>query len=162
VDVGHLFCGQSRESYESVSGLQTPTQRRWRCSVGRGMTSVEDLTQSLGRELLTLVQKETRPIINPYWWKGKAIMWLARDDNLRTQMLRFVDVFPVLKTTEEKNQHMREHFIQGLQRTPPIFRIADASSRFPIGAKIVASVAEQGIKIIGQHFIVKGLLLKRF
>ena len=118
------------------------------------MTSVEDLTQSLGRELFTSVQKETRPIINPYWWKGKAIMWFARDDNLRTQMLRFVDVFPVLKTTEEKNQHMREHFIQGLQRTPPIFRIADALSRFPIGAKIVASVAEQGIKIIGQHFIV--------
>ena len=118
------------------------------------MISVEDLTQSSGRELFTLVQKETRPIIKPYWWKEKAIMWFARDDNLRTQMLRFVDVFPVLKTTEAKNQHLREHFIQGLPGSPSIFRIADALSRFPIGAKIVVSVAQQGIKTIGQHFIV--------
>lgn len=118
------------------------------------MTSVEDLTQSLGRELFTLVRKETRPIIRPFWWKEKAIMWFARDDNLRTQMLRFVDVFPVLQTTAERNQHMREYLIQGLPRVPPLFRIADALSRFPIGANIVASVAEWGVKTIGQHFIV--------
>jgi len=118
------------------------------------MTSVEDLTQSLGRELFTLVQKETRPIIKSFWWKEKAIMWFARDDNLRTQMLRFVDVFPVLQTTAEKNQHMREYLIQGLPHTPPIFRIADTLSRFPMGAKIVASVAEQSVKTVGQHFIV--------
>ena len=118
------------------------------------MTSVEDLTQSLGRELFTLVQKETRPIIKSFWWKEKAIMWFAKDDNLRTQMLRFVDVFPVLQTTAEKKQHMREYIIQGLPHTPPIFRIADALSRFPMGAKIVASVAEQSVKTVGQHFIV--------
>ena len=118
------------------------------------MTSVEDLTQSLGRELFTLVRKETGPIIRPFWWKEKAIMWFARDDNLRTQMLRFVDVFPVLQTTAERNQHMREYLIQGLPRTPALFRIADALGRFPIGANIVASVAEQGVKTIGQHFIV--------
>ena len=118
------------------------------------MASVEDLTQSLGIELFTLVQKETRPIIKPFWWKEKAIMWFARDDNLRTQMLRFVDVFPVLQTTAERNQHMREYLIQGLQRVPPLFRIADALSRFPVGAKIVASVAEQSVKTMGQHFIV--------
>lgn len=118
------------------------------------MTSVEDLTQSLGRELFTLVRKETGPIIRPFWWKEKAIMWFARDDNLRTQMLRFVDVFPVLQTTAERNQHMREYLIQGLPRVPPLFRIADALSRFPIGANIVASVAEWGVKTIGQHFIV--------
>lgn len=118
------------------------------------MTSVEDLTQSLGRELFTLVRKETQPIIRPFWWKEKAIMWFARDDNLRTQMLRFVDVFPVLQTTAERNQHMREYLIQGLPRVPPLFRIADALSRFPIGANIVASVAEWGVKTIGQHFIV--------
>ena len=118
------------------------------------MASVEDLTQSLGRELFTLVRKETRPIIRPFWWKEKAIMWFARDDNLRTQMLRFVDVFPVLQTTAEKTQHMREYLIQGLPRTPALFRIADALGRFPIGANIVASVAEQGVKTIGQHFIV--------
>lgn len=118
------------------------------------MTSVEDLTQSLGRELFTLVRKETQPIIRPFWWKEKAIMWFARDDNLRTQMLRFVDVFPVLQTTAERNQHMREYLIQGLPRVPPLFRIADALSRFPIGANIVASVTEWGVKTIGQHFIV--------
>jgi len=118
------------------------------------MTNVEDLTQSSGRELFTIVRKESRPIIKPYWWKEKAIMWFARDDNLRTQMLRFVDVFPVLKTTEGKNQHLREYFIHSLPHVPPLFRIADALSRFPIGAKIVVSVAQQGIKTIGQHFIV--------
>jgi len=119
------------------------------------MASVEDLTQSLGRELFTLVQKETRPIIKSFWWKEKAIMWFAKDDNLRTQMLRFVDVFPVLQTTAEKKQHMREYLIQGLPHTPPIFRIADALSRFPMGAKIVASVAEQSIKTVSQQFITR-------
>ena len=53
------------------------------------MTSVEDLTQSLGMELFTLAQKESQLITKPFWWKEKAIMWFARDDNLRTQMLRF-------------------------------------------------------------------------
>jgi len=119
------------------------------------MTSVEDLTQSLGRELFTLAQKEARPIIKSFWWKEKAIMWFARDDNLRTQMLRFVDVFPALQTAAEKKQHMREYLIQGLPHTPPIFRIADALSRFPIGANLVASVAEQSIKTVSQQFITK-------
>jgi len=103
------------------------------------MTSVEGLTQSLGRELFTLVRKETQPIIKSFWWKEKAIMWFAKDDNLRTQMLRFVD----------------EYLLQGLPRTPSIFRMADALSRFPLGAKIVTSVAEQSIKTISQQFITR-------
>ena len=119
------------------------------------MTSVEDLTQSLGMELFTLAQKESQLITKPFWWKEKAIMWFARDDNLRTQMLRFVDVFPALKTTEGKTQHLREYLIQSLTRTPTLFRVADALSRFPVGANLVASIAKQSIKTVSRQFITR-------
>ena len=118
------------------------------------MTSVEDLTQSLGRELFTLAQSKAQAVIRPFWWKEKAILWFAKDDSLRTQMLRFVDVFPALQTIEEKKRHIREYFIQGLERTPLIFRIADGLSQFPVGARVVAFVAKQAVKSIGQHFLV--------
>ncbi len=118
------------------------------------MTGVEELTQFLGKKLFALARSDTRAVLSPIWWKEKAIMWFARDDSLRTQMLRFVDVFPVLQTTEEKNRHIREYLVRGLPRTPLIFQLAGAASRVPVGAKTVSAIAEQGVRSVGKHFLV--------
>lgn len=118
------------------------------------MEGTEELTQSLGRELYNSVQK-TAPLMGTvYWWKQKAMMWFADDENLRTQMLRFVDVFPVLRTTKEKQEHMNEYLFQGVRKPPFLFRMGEAMCKLGIGAELVTAMAGQGVKIMGQHFVV--------
>lgn len=119
------------------------------------MNEIEESTQSLGRELFSLVRKEAPSLISTYWWKEKAIMWFSRDEELRTQLLRFVDVFPCLRTAVEKRQHIEEYFVWGLQHPPLIFRIIDRLSRLPFGATFVAFITEQSVKSIAKHFIVQ-------
>ncbi len=118
------------------------------------MQIVEQLTRSLGRELYNSVQKTTPSMATTYWWKQKAIMWFADDENLRTQMLRFVDVFPVLRTTQEKREHMKEYLFQGVRRPPFLFQMGDVMCKLGLGAELVTAIAGLGVKIMGQHFVV--------
>ena len=117
------------------------------------MADLESLTKSIGTELFSLTQKEARLATKSYWWKEKAITWFMRDEELRNALLRFTDVFPMLRDKQEINEHFIEYFTKGLEKPPIIFRVANTLTRFSPGSEIVAWLTKLAVRKVAQHFI---------
>ena len=47
-----------------------------------------------------------------------------KDPSFKTEMFRFVDVFPVLNTPEEVNRHIREYLLQPGIKVPTVIKLA--------------------------------------
>lgn len=117
------------------------------------MPDIEALTQSIGRELFNLIQKQKKSVLSSSWWLEKALARFMRDDAFRQEALRFVDVFPALKTAEEKIEHFLDYFINGLEKPPLIFRAAGVLKHIPLGSKVLAGAAELAVRKTARHFI---------
>ena len=118
------------------------------------MQNVEEMTQSLGRDLYEAVQRTTPTFGSSYWWKEKAMMWFAGDEEVRTQLLRFVDVYPVLRSAKDKKVHLQEYLFQGVSHPPFLFKLGGAMCRFDPTAGLVMAVADLGIRIMAKYFVV--------
>src|SRR5690606_24404558 len=49
--------------------------------------------------------------------------WSMRNEQFKTQMFRFVDVLPYLKSGSEVARHLKEYFSQGGEKLPSIFNV---------------------------------------
>ena len=65
-------------------------------------------TEHLGRELLAAA----RPHRTNLLWSEKLIAHTLEDEAFKTELFRFVDVFPVLKTPAEIHKHLMEYLDQ--------------------------------------------------
>lgn len=122
------------------------------------MADVEELTQSIGRKLFAQVHKQVRPVVSSHWWYEKAMVWFMKDDELRTRALGLVDVYPVLRTAEEKRQHFKEYLGKDLQSPPVMLRIAGVLVDYLVGRQLVGYATELAVRKISRHFITEATL----
>jgi len=74
---------------------------------------VESKTLELGGQLLHQVRQHTPTIFDKKFWHAKVLDRAMSDSQFRTDLLRLVDVFPVLKDDPSVLQHVREYLVQG-------------------------------------------------
>ena len=74
---------------------------------GQGLNSKIIAT---GLELLDGLAGEKPSVFERGRWAGTIIGWSLRNDEFRTRMLRFVDVFPALSTPAVLARHLKEYF----------------------------------------------------
>ena len=65
---------------------------------GPGAAGVEGRTQQIGRELLEEGRRHSASAISKRFWSERLMRWAMEEQSFRTQLFRFVDVFPVLRT----------------------------------------------------------------
>ncbi len=77
------------------------------------------------------------------------------DERLKVEMLRFVDVFPTLRSRREISRHLREYFARQGVATPKVLRwgISLAGNRSPV-APLASGVIKRQMKGFAQRFIV--------
>ena len=77
------------------------------------------------------------------------------DERLKVEMLRFVDVFPTLRSRHEISRHLREYFVRQGVAAPKVLRwgISLAGDRSPV-APLASSVIKRQMKGFAQRFIV--------
>ena len=63
-------------------------------------------------------------VFNKAWWSGQVLDWAMKDPDFKTEMFRFVDVFPVLDTPEEINRHIQEYLLQPGLKVPTVIKMA--------------------------------------
>jgi RHH-type transcriptional regulator, proline utilization regulon repressor / proline dehydrogenase / delta 1-pyrroline-5-carboxylate dehydrogenase len=84
----------------------------------------------------------------------RLMEWAMKDDALKAQLFRFVDVFPMLKTPEDIVGHLQEYLGASAQSFPMAgklgLNIASASS---IAAKAVAATVSSQIRSMAHKFI---------
>ena len=87
------------------------------------------------------------------WWNDRLIEWSMSHPTFKTQLFRFVDVFPATSDDGDVLHHLAEYF--DLAELPKIIDLGlDVVGEFPLGNRISAAVARRSISRMAQQFIV--------
>ena len=114
----------------------------------------EARVQVLGRALSARVEAIHRGRALAHAWESRLLQWCMQDPCLKTQILRFVDVLPVLTTPREVVQHLKEYFPHPAHRLPLSLRMGLAvSTPSLLTARAVAAATRATVHRIARLFI---------
>ena len=80
---------------------------------------VESRTRQIGRDLFTRARRLEKSVPSDGWLDRTMMKWGMRDEQLKAQLFRFVDVLPVLDDPRRINAHIREYLLPVADRLPP-------------------------------------------
>ena len=108
---------------------------------------LEARVQSLGLELHRSAMREQDPIWRKEYWMGKVLELATQDQAFKTQLFRFVDVFPSLQTSEQIADHVRCYFSgKGAHLPAPLDWIAGKFGGGGIAAGAVSALMARTIR----------------
>lgn len=76
------------------------------------LQDIERRTQEIGASIYSSAMREVPSIFDRRRWKGKVMEWAMRDETFKTQLFRFIDVLPVLKTDRLVVRLLKEYLSQ--------------------------------------------------
>ncbi len=87
------------------------------------------------------------------WWSERMLDWAMSHPSFKTQLFRFVDVFPATTDDEDVLRHLREYF--EVADAPRLVDLGvGLADHVPGGDHLSASVARRNIRRMAQQFIV--------
>src|ERR687898_1553664 len=114
---------------------------------------IERDTVTLARRIAELGAGTRARVFNTSWWSDRVMDWAMERPAFKTQLFRFVDVFPALTGAPEVARHLAEYF-EGAQ-APKAFDLGlDLADRVPLGARVEARIARRNILRMARQFIV--------
>lgn len=106
--------------------------------------NLEARTREIGRRLFELAEQAGAPsLFSKRGVYGKLMQWTLSDQAFKTQLFRFVDVFPTLRTSAEVADHYQEYIQPHLHRAPLALRLGlktSARSSHLLGAGISVNI----------------------
>jgi RHH-type transcriptional regulator, proline utilization regulon repressor / proline dehydrogenase / delta 1-pyrroline-5-carboxylate dehydrogenase len=115
--------------------------------------AVERDTQALARRIAELGEGERSRVFRMSWWSDRMMDWAMSRPAFKTQLFRFVDVFPALEGNDDIARHLAEYF-DGVEVPKALDLGVDLADKVPFGAAIEARVARKNIARMAQQFIV--------
>jgi RHH-type proline utilization regulon transcriptional repressor/proline dehydrogenase/delta 1-pyrroline-5-carboxylate dehydrogenase len=107
-----------------------------------------------GRALFAAIADEKPSLFSSSTWTGKVIDWCLQNDEFRTSLFRFVDVFPVLKTPQQITGHLHQYFGED-GNLPPVLatgaRMVDMLGS--VGGALLARTITANIHEMARQFI---------
>ena len=126
-------------------------------SCGNGndvLAAIERDTQEIGRALFESLDTQRPNILQRRWWDNRIMSWAMKDESLKVQLFRFVDVLPMLTSREELCGHLLEYLGSMRDRLPMPLSVALGISRLnPIAQAAVARAARLGAMDLARRFI---------
>ena len=87
-------------------------------------TRWESRAGEIGRELFKGMKGQKPGVFNKAWWQGQVMEWSMKDEAFKTEMFRFVDVFPVLQDPEDVYRHLEEYLMKPGLNVPGVIKAA--------------------------------------
>jgi RHH-type transcriptional regulator, proline utilization regulon repressor / proline dehydrogenase / delta 1-pyrroline-5-carboxylate dehydrogenase len=89
------------------------------------------------------------------WWTDRTLEWAMRHPAFKTQLFRFVDVFPACRDDADVLRHLEEYFDDPEHIDVPraLDLGIDVAENVPFGAHVSASVARRNIRRMARQFI---------
>ena len=116
-------------------------------------TSLDRDAAALARELAELGSTERSKVFRMSWWSERMLDWAMSRPPFKTQLFRFVDVFPALDGNADVARHLGEYF-EGVAIPKLLDLGVEAADRVPFGRALEARVARRNIKRMAEQFIV--------
>lgn len=118
------------------------------------LAAVEHQTQQLGLQLFESLRAGQPHIWQRRWWDEKLLSWTMRDEGLKVQLFRFVDVLPMLHSAEAVTDHLHEYLADVKQHLPAPARVAlNVTQRLPFTQAAVARAARLSARDMARRFI---------
>ncbi|HOT23644.1 MAG TPA: proline dehydrogenase family protein [Thermoleophilia bacterium] len=111
--------------------------------------------QQTAREMLAVARTAKPSLFSSARWQSEIMDWAMRDERLKVDILRFVDVFPSLRSRSEVARHLREYFAGGDVAAPQALRwgVSLTAQRSPV-APLANAVIRNQMKGFAQRFVV--------
>src|SRR6478752_7482213 len=118
------------------------------------LAAIESQTQSIGRELFANLEHSHAAIWERQWWDNKLLAWSMRDEQLKVQLFRFVDVLPMLDSADAVMEHLHEYLDKVRDKLPMALNVAlGVARRIPWTRTAVARAARICATDFAKRFI---------
>jgi RHH-type proline utilization regulon transcriptional repressor/proline dehydrogenase/delta 1-pyrroline-5-carboxylate dehydrogenase len=81
-------------------------------------SSLEQRTHQIGDDLLRQSRRAGKSFFGATSWSDRLMEWATSDEQFKVQLFRFVDVFPMLRTSKQVYGHLMEYLSQPGVRGP--------------------------------------------
>lgn len=117
------------------------------------VATLEADVTALAKRIAELGEGEKASVYRMSWWSDRMLGWAMSHPSFKTQLFRFVDVFPATHSDAEVLRHVREYF-----DGPDVPRALDLgvglADHLPLGGSLTATVARRNIRRMAEQFIV--------
>jgi len=117
------------------------------------LSPLDRAATGLARQLAKLGAGERSGIVQTSWWSERMLEWAMSHPSFKTQLFRFVDVFPATTGDEDVVRHLDE-YLHG----PDVPKVLDVglgvAEHVPMGKAAAATVARRSITHVAEQFIV--------
>lgn len=118
------------------------------------LAAIEAETQVIGTHLFANLQDERPRIWNRRWWDDRMMAWSMKDESLKVQLFRFVDVLPMLGSADSVTEHLHEYLETVKDKLPTAVRVAlGVARRTPFTRAAVARAARLSAQDFARRFI---------
>ncbi|HUP69286.1 MAG TPA: proline dehydrogenase family protein [Acidimicrobiales bacterium] len=108
---------------------------------------------ALARTIADLGEGEKANVYKMSWWSERMLGYAMSHPSFRTQLFRFVDVFPATTGDADVLRHVDEYF-EGTD-APRVLELGiDVADHLPMGDRVTAAVARRNIERMARQFIV--------
>ncbi|MDP9404923.1 MAG: proline dehydrogenase family protein [Actinomycetota bacterium] len=108
---------------------------------------------ALALSIAELGEGEKARVYNMSWWSERMLGYAMAHPSFRTQLFRFVDVFPATTGDADVLRHIDEYF-EGTD-APKVLELGiDVADHLPLGDRVTAAVARRNIERMARQFIV--------
>jgi len=116
-------------------------------------TPLDPEVTALARRIAELGAGEEASVYRMSWWSDRMLGWAMSHPSFKTQLFRFVDVFPATQGDADVLRHVREYF-DGADVPKALDLGVGVAEHLPGGRGITASVARRNITRMAEQFIV--------
>src|SRR2546423_4168209 len=108
--------------------------------------------QALARRIAEAGGEEKTRLFRGSWWSEQVLGWAMAKGAFKTQLFRFVAVFPGCRDDDDVMRRLREYFDGGA--TPAPLRLGlGVGGKVPFGAGLSAATARRNIHRMARQFI---------
>jgi RHH-type transcriptional regulator, proline utilization regulon repressor / proline dehydrogenase / delta 1-pyrroline-5-carboxylate dehydrogenase len=121
------------------------------------VASLDGRILATGRRFLEEIRREQPSLFDKARWTGKVMDWVMHNEHFKVQLLRFVDVFPALKTSESLARHLEEYFggDDGAE-LPAVMKLGSLGAKYGgrLGAAVLGKAISANIRELARQFII--------
>ncbi len=108
---------------------------------------------ALGEEVLKRIESQSKAsLFSKDFWYGSIMDWSMKNEKFKTNMFRFVDVLPALKTGDDVATHLKEYFSEGGKtELPAVFNVGLGLGSLAPG--LMAGAIKKNVTAMAKMFI---------
>ncbi len=108
-------------------------------------------TMEIGSRLLAAARNHRKGLFSSSFWSDQLVAWTMKDAGFRTQLFRFIDVFPMLRTPDQVHDYLTDYLGQPGVTLPMGLDVGLKAGR--LAKSVVAKTVADRVESMARSFI---------